>query len=109
MKFMPTHIPDVIVIEPRIFIDERGYFLETWQEQKFRDAGIEAHFVQDNHSASAETVLRGLHYQYAHPQGKLVRVVTGSVFDVAVDLRGGSATFGQWVGVELSEINHRML
>lgn len=109
MKFVPTRIPEVILIEPRVFRDERGYFLETWQEQKFREAGIDVRFVQDNHSESAEHVLRGLHYQYARPQGKLVRVVTGSVFDVAVDLRAHSPTFGHWVGAELSDINHHML
>lgn len=109
MKFLPTAIPDVVVIEPAVFSDPRGYFLETWQQQKFRDGGIDAHFVQDNHSESAESVLRGLHYQLRHPQGKLVRVVTGAVFDVVVDLRQSAATFGQWVGVELSDTNHRML
>lgn len=109
MKFIPTRIPEVVVIEPAVFTDPRGYFLETWQAQRFRDAGIDASFVQDNHSESAEGVLRGLHYQFDHPQGKLVRVVTGAVFDVAVDLRQNAPTFGQWVGVELSETNHRML
>lgn len=109
MKFIPTQIPEVVVIEPSVFTDPRGYFLETWRAQRFRDAGIDASFVQDNHSESAEGVLRGLHYQFDHPQGKLVRVVTGAVFDVAVDLRQSAPTFGHWVGVELSETNHRML
>lgn len=109
MKFIATAIPEVVVIEPTVFTDPRGYFLETWRAQRFRDAGIDATFVQDNHSESAKDVLRGLHYQLDHPQGKLVRVVTGAVFDVAVDLRQSASTFGQWVGIELSETNHRML
>lgn len=109
MRFLPTDIADVIVIEPKVFRDDRGFFLETWHEDKFRAAGLGATFVQDNHSGSRASVLRGLHYQLNRPQGKLVRVVTGCVFDVAVDLRRSSRTFGRWVAAELSESNHRML
>jgi dTDP-4-dehydrorhamnose 3,5-epimerase len=109
MDFKPTAIPDVVLIKPRVFGDERGYFLESWELRKFGAAGVHAAFVQDNHSHSTHRVLRGLHYQVQHPQGKLVRVVTGTVFDVAVDLRRGSPTFGRWVGVTLSEKNHHML
>lgn len=109
MEFVRTDIPEVILIRPKVFGDARGYFLETWQQIRFAEAGIEAEFVQDNHSHSARGVLRGLHYQIQHPQGKLVRVVTGSVFDVAVDVRRGSPTFGRWVGYELSDQNHHML
>jgi len=109
MEFIPTRIPDVILIKPRVFGDERGFFLETWQEKKFAEAGIDARFVQDNHSHSKKNVLRGLHYQIKQPQGKLVRVTSGAVFDVAVDIRRSSPTFGQWVGVELSAENHHML
>jgi len=109
MEFVPTRIPDVILIKPRVFGDERGFFLETWQEKKFAEAGIDARFVQDNHSHSTKNVLRGLHYQIKQPQGKLVRVTSGAVFDVAVDIRRSSPTFGQWVGVELSAENHHML
>lgn len=109
MKFLPTTIPDVVVIEPRVFGDARGFFLESWERRKFRDGGIDVDFVQDNHSKSAQGVLRGLHYQIKQPQGKLVRVVQGEVFDVAVDLRRSSPTFGQWVGVTLSAENKRML
>ena len=98
-------IPDVVVIEPEVFGDDRGFFMETWREEAFASAGIPAHFVQDNHSRSRRGALRGLHYQLQQPQGKLVRVVIGSVFDVAVDLRKGSATFGQWVGSVLSADN----
>jgi dTDP-4-dehydrorhamnose 3,5-epimerase len=109
MRFMPTAIPDVVVVEPDVFGDARGFFLETWHEAKFREGGIDAEFVQDNHSRSRQGILRGLHYQVESPQGKLVRVVTGRVFDVAVDLRRSSPSFGRWVGEELSEDNHRML
>lgn len=98
-------IPDVVVIEPEVFGDDRGFFMETWRAEAFASAGIPAHFVQDNHSRSRRGSLRGLHYQLQQPQGKLVRVVIGSVFDVAVDLRKGSATFGQWVGSLLSAEN----
>jgi len=98
-----------VLIEPQVFGDARGYFLETWQAQKFFAAGIDATFVQDNQSRSARWTLRGLHFQTEHPQGKLVRVAAGSVFDVVVDLRRCSGTFGAWWGVELSADNHRML
>jgi dTDP-4-dehydrorhamnose 3,5-epimerase len=110
VKITPTAIADVLIIEPRVFGDDRGFFFESYNEQAFKAAsGIEAHFVQDNHSRSAQGVLRGLHYQLEQAQGKLVRVVRGAVFDVAVDIRKTSATFGQWVGVELSAENHRQL
>jgi len=110
MKIIATAIPDVLIIEPRVFGDARGFFFESFNEQAFRVAtGLDVAFVQDNHSRSAQGVLRGLHYQIEQPQGKLVRVVRGAVFDVAVDLRQASSTFGQWVGVELSEENHRQL
>ncbi len=106
---MKTSLPDVLLIEPKIFGDERGFFVETWQKKFFEEAGIQIPFVQDNHSRSTKGVLRGLHFQLNHPQGKLVRVSQGSVFDVAVDVRTGSPTFGQWYGVELSAENHRQL
>jgi dTDP-4-dehydrorhamnose 3,5-epimerase len=109
MKITETSIPDVKLIEPKAFGDERGFFMETWNEQAFREAGIDATFVQDNHSRSVKNTLRGLHYQIKQPQGKLVRVTHGEVFDVAVDLRPESPTFGQWVGEYLSEDNKRML
>lgn len=109
MKFLPTRIPDVVLIEPRVFSDPRGFFLETWQSDKFAAGGLKLAFVQDNHSHSAQWILRGLHYQVRRPQGKLVRVTRGAVFDVAVDMRAHSPTRGQWVGAELSEHNHRML
>jgi dTDP-4-dehydrorhamnose 3,5-epimerase len=102
MQFTNTELPDVILIQPRIFEDERGFFLESYQKERFAAAGIHADFVQDNHSASTKGVLRGLHYQIRQPQGKLVRVVVGEIFDVAVDLRRHSPTFGHWVGVTLS-------
>ena len=103
MKVTRTEIPDVVIIEPRVFGDSRGFFLESWNDQAFREAtGVQLSFVQDNQSRSARGVLRGLHYQLEQPQGKLVRVVNGSVFDVAVDLRKSSETFGRWVGIELS-------
>lgn len=109
MKFEPTSIPDVVLIRPRVFFDERGYFLETWERRKFAIGGIDHEFVQDNHSGSSRGVLRGLHYQVRQPQGKLVRVIEGEVFDVAVDLRRSSATFGRWVGMRLSSVNREML
>lgn len=110
MKATPTAIPDVLVIEPKVFGDARGFFFESFNARAFRDAtGLDESFVQDNHSRSARGVLRGLHYQIRQPQGKLVRVVRGAVFDVAVDLRRASPTFGRWAGVELSEDNHRQL
>jgi len=109
MKFTNTPIADMVLIEPQVFGDERGFFVETWQEEKFKAAGIDAAFVQDNHSRSSRWTLRGLHLQVKHTQGKLVRVGLGSVFDVVVDLRRGSASFGAWWGVELSAENHHML
>lgn len=111
MKITPTAIPDVLILEPKVFGDERGFFMESFNQQAFTAAvGHAFAFVQDNHSRSARGVLRGLHYQMPpHAQGKLVRVTSGSVFDVAVDIRPGSATFGQWVGVELSGSNHKQL
>ena len=110
MKVIETPIPDLLVLEPRVFGDSRGFFLESWNERTFREAtGVTLGFVQDNHSRSARGVLRGLHYQLQQPQGKLVRVVRGAVFDVAVDLRRSSATFGRSYCVELSEDNHRQL
>jgi len=109
MTFEPSSIPDVILIRPSVFTDDRGFFLESWQQRKFAAAGIEVQFVQDNHSFSRQHVLRGLHYQLRYPQGKLVRVVRGEVFDVAVDLRRSSPTFGRWVGHTLSGANHHIL
>ncbi len=109
MEFERTAIPDVVLIRPKVFGDPRGYFLESWEERKFAAAGLDVKFVQDNHSRSARHILRGLHYQIQQPQGKLVRVVTGAVFDVAVDIRRSSPTFGHWVGVTLTEDNHHML
>jgi dTDP-4-dehydrorhamnose 3,5-epimerase len=108
MKVMKTEIPEVVILEPKVFGDARGFFLESYNEKAFREAtGIDARFVQDNHSRSTQGVLRGLHYQLHQPQGKLVRVVRGAVYDVAVDVRKSSATFGKWVGTELSEDNQR--
>lgn len=109
MEFEPLSIPEVVLVHPRVFGDDRGFFLETWQQTRFAEAGIADGFVQDNHSRSGRGVLRGLHYQVRQPQGKLVRVVRGRVFDVAVDLRRSSPSFGRWVGAELSEENFRML
>lgn len=110
MKVTPTAIPEVLIIEPKVFGDARGFFYESFNQKAFNEAtGTNHQFVQDNHSRSAKGVLRGLHYQIQQPQGKLVRVVRGAVFDVAVDIRKGSPTFGKWVGVELSEDNHRQL
>src|ERR1051326_1029997 len=109
MQFLPTELAGVVVIAPRVFDDERGFFMETFQRQKFAAAGIDLEFVQDNHSRSRRGVLRGLHYQLAHPQGKLVRAVSGSIFDVAVDLRRGSPTFGSWYGCELTDSNRRQI
>jgi len=102
MKLIPTAIPDVLLIEPRVFADERGFFFESWNRRTIAGLGINADFVQDNHSRSNRNVLRGMHYQIEQPQGKLLRVISGSVFDVAVDLRRSSPTFGQWVGFTLS-------
>ncbi|MDL1975011.1 MAG: dTDP-4-dehydrorhamnose 3,5-epimerase [Deltaproteobacteria bacterium] len=109
MELMPARIPDVVVIKPEVFGDDRGFFMETWEARRFAKAGIDVEFVQDNHSKSSQGVLRGLHYQIRRPQGKLVRVVAGEVFDVAVDLRRNSGTFGMWVGSLLSADNKRML
>jgi dTDP-4-dehydrorhamnose 3,5-epimerase len=110
MRAIPTAIPGVIVLEPKVFGDSRGFFFESYNRREFREAtGIDAEFVQDNHSRSAKNVLRGLHYQIAQAQGKLMRVVEGEVFDVAVDLRRSSPTFGKWVAVTLSAENRRML
>lgn len=111
MKVIDTKIPDVKIIEPTIFGDERGFFMETWQQNKFEEmvTGKSTKFVQDNHSKSKKGILRGLHYQTENTQGKLVRVVSGEVFDVAVDVRQNSPTFGQWFGVYLSSENKRQL
>jgi dTDP-4-dehydrorhamnose 3,5-epimerase len=110
MNVIPTSIPDVLIIEPKVFGDARGFFFESFNQAAFNQAtGFDVQFVQDNHSRSGLGVLRGLHYQIQQPQGKLVRVVRGAVFDVAVDIRRSSPTFGQWEGVELSEDNHRQL
>jgi dTDP-4-dehydrorhamnose 3,5-epimerase len=109
MRFLPTRIPEVVVVEPKVFEDDRGFFLETWHANKFLDANIDVVFVQDNHSASRQWVLRGLHYQLRNQQGKLVRAIRGEVFDVAVDLRMSSPTFGRWVGQRLSAANRLML
>ena len=108
MKVIPTAIPDLLILEPKVFGDARGFFLESYNAKVFHDAtGLSPNFVQDNHSRSGKGVLRGLHYQIEQAQGKLVRVTRGAVFDVAVDLRQSSPTFGQWVGIELSEENNR--
>ncbi len=109
MKVMTTDLPDVLLLEPKVFGDARGFFQETWNRKAFAEAGLDLDFVQDNHSRSSQGVLRGLHYQLKQPQGKLVRVVAGAVFDVVVDLRRSSPHFGRWVGFELSAENHRML
>lgn len=108
MKISRTDIPGPLVIEPRIFGDDRGFFMETWNAEVFRSEGLDLTFVQDNHSRSQKGVLRGLHFQNPGPQGKLVRVTRGAVFDVAVDLRWSSPHFGKWVGVELSAQNRKM-
>lgn len=109
MEFTATSIPDVILVQPQLFGDDRGFFMETYHEQRFAEAGIQARFVQDNHSGSVKGTLRGLHYQIRQAQGKLVRVISGDVFDVAVDLRKSSPTFGQWTGICLSSENRRQL
>ena len=110
MKVTPTAIPEVLLVEPRVFGDARGFFFESFNQRAFQEAsGLNVEFVQDNHSRSSQGVLRGLHYQIEQPQGKLVRVVRGRVFDVAVDLRRSAATFGRWVGLELSEDSHQQL
>lgn len=109
MKFVPTDLPDVIRIEPTVHGDERGFFMETWHTRRFHEAGIDGEFVQDNVSQSSKGTLRGLHYQIEHSQGKLVRVVQGEVFDLAVDLRKSSPHYGQWVGEVLSAENKHQL
>lgn len=109
MKFLPTDHPDVMIVQPDLFRDERGFFMETYQKGTFEKAGLNFEFVQDNHSSSSRYTLRGLHYQTRHFQGKLVRVVAGEIFDVAVDLRKHSGFFGEWIGVYLSEENKEQL
>ena len=109
MKIIETALPGVLILEPRVFGDQRGFFMEIWNARTFAEAGLDLAFVQDNHSRSQKGVLRGLHFQNPGAQGKLVRVTNGAVFDVAVDLRKSSPTFGQWVGVELNAQNKRML
>jgi len=109
VKFHKTPIADVLLIEPQVFGDNRGFFMETWHAPRFKAAGVEADFVQDNQSRSTQWTLRGMHMQIEHTQGKLVRVTSGSVFDAVVDLRQHSPTFGKWWGTELSEDNHQML
>ncbi len=109
MVFQPTSLPEVVLIRPRVFTDARGFFFESWRQDKFTAAGIHASFVQDNHSHSVQHTLRGLHFQIQQPQGKLVRVTRGEAFDVAVDIRRSSPHFGQWAGVVLSETNRHML
>lgn len=108
MQVIETGIAGLVILEPRVFGDDRGFFMESWNRRLFAGIGIDCDFVQDNHSRSARGVLRGLHYQQPNPQGKLVRVASGRVWDVAVDLRGGSPTYGKWAGVELSAANRRM-
>jgi len=110
MNVIPTALPEVLIVEPKVFGDARGFFFESFNQRAFQEqTGLDLEFVQDNHSRSSQGVLRGLHYQIQQPQGKLVRVARGSVFDVAVDIRRSSPRFGQWVGVELSEDNHRQM
>ena len=109
MKIIPTNLPDVLVVQPQVFEDARGFFMETYNLRKLADLGITGDFVQDNHSRSQQGILRGLHYQIQHTQGKLVRVVSGAVCDVVVDLRRSSPTFAQWTSVDLSAENQRML
>ena len=109
MRVIQTQLPDVVLIEPKVFGDARGFFYESWNEREFERAGINARFVQDNHSRSGKGVLRGLHYQIRQPQGKLVRVIEGEIFDVAVDIRRSSPTFGKWEGARLSAQSKGML
>jgi len=109
MQILETELPGVLVLEPKVFADQRGFFFESFQQARFQQAGLPGEFVQDNLSRSAYGTIRGLHYQRHNPQGKLVQVVRGSVFDVAVDLRKASPTFGRWHAVELSDVNHRQL
>jgi dTDP-4-dehydrorhamnose 3,5-epimerase len=108
MNIKKTKLPEVVVLEPKVFGDERGFLLESYNQKSFEAIGLGRNFVQDNHSRSVRNVLRGLHYQLGQPQGKLVRVVTGAIWDVAVDIRRGSSTFGQWVAEELSAENKKM-
>ncbi len=109
MEIASTALPDVLLIKPKVWSDARGFFMEGWNEKVFRDAGLDIHFCQDNHSRSSRNVLRGLHYQLNPPQGKLVRCIRGAIFDVAVDLRRSATTFRRWVGIELSDTNHHSL
>jgi dTDP-4-dehydrorhamnose 3,5-epimerase len=109
MNFLQTELPGVVIVEPQVFGDPRGFFFESWNERKFSQGGIDARFVQDNHSRSARGVLRGMHYQIRQPQGKLVRVVAGEIFDAVVDIRRSSPTFGRSLGVRLKAEDHRML
>jgi dTDP-4-dehydrorhamnose 3,5-epimerase len=109
MKVIPTRLPDVLLLEPRVFGDSRGFFFESWNERQFERAGLRARFVQDNHSRSGKGVLRGLHYQTRQPQGKLIRVVAGEIFDVTVDIRRSSPAFSRWEGVRLSAESHQLL
>ena len=109
IKVEKTSLPGVLVVEPRVFGDDRGFFLETFHQQKYRASGIDRNFVQDNHSHSRKNTLRGFHYQLSHPQAKLISVIRGEIFDVAVDIRKGSPTFSKWAGVHLSEENKRQL
>ena len=109
LKLINTSIPDVLLIEPKVYDDSRGFFLETFHQKKYTDVGINKTFVQDNYSHSKQRILRGLHYQLLHPQGKLIFVLRGEIFDVAVDIRRGSSTFGKWFGANLSAINKRQI
>jgi dTDP-4-dehydrorhamnose 3,5-epimerase len=109
MEFIRTEIPDVVLVRPKVFGDARGFFMETFHKRRFTEAGITGDFVQDNHSGSHRGTLRGLHYQIRQPQGKLLRCIAGEIFDVAVDIRAGSPTFGKWVGVTLSAENRHMV
>ena len=109
MKFIPTEIPDVVIIDPKVYIDNRGHFMETYQYDNFVSNGIDYHFVQDNHSHSKRGVLRGLHYQVNQVQGKLVQIASGAIFDVSVDIRKDSPTFGKWVGITMSNQNQKMI
>ena len=109
MKVIPTSLPGVMIVEPKVFTDPRGFFFESYNAERYVAAGLRSTFVQDNHSSSVKNTIRGLHYQFRRPQGKLFRVLSGAVFDVAVDIRRGSPSFGQWFGVELSADNKRQL
>ncbi len=109
MKFIPTDLPGVIIIEPQVYRDERGFFLETYHREKYGKGGIDVSFIQDNHSRSVRGAVRGLHAQLRHPQGKLIRVIEGEIYDVALDIRRGSPNFGQWVGVWLSAENFKQV